>query len=73
MNCVNIQNGHLSNSNTSAPSNFNKINKESFPNSSSGVKSPEVNNINHSSPKEKLDQNINEVQTAPPRINIKNF
>ena len=70
MNCVNIQNGHLSNSNTSAPSNFNKINKESFPNSTSGIKSPEVNNINHSSPKEKLDQNINEVQTAPPRINI---
>ena len=71
MNCVNIQNGNFPNSNTSAPSNFTKANKESMPNSTSGVKSLNSNNLNQFSPKEKIEQNIiNEAQTFSPKINI---
>ena len=71
MNCVNIQNGNFPNSNTSAPSNFTKANKESLPNSTSGVKSLNSNNLNQFSPKEKIEQNIiNEAETFSPKINI---
>ena len=70
INCANMQNGFLSNSNVSAPCNSIKINAEQKLNLASGIKSPQINNINQLSSNEKKDMKINEIQNSPARINI---
>ena len=70
INCMNMQNGFLSNSNISAPCNSIKANEEPKLNLVSGIKSPQINNINQFSSSEKKDMKINEIQHSPARINI---
>ena len=67
MNCVNMQNGYLSNSNDSAPLNSIKIN---IANSISGSKSSQIDKSNQFSSNNKKDMNINEIQNNPININI---